>query len=148
MKTYTITFSIQHILGALFLAVGTLAIYSFQSPEDSVNENQIFDTGITLQQAKTMYQANANSATPYGGGLTAVTISPQMVDALEKVKKKSSNAQGFRCYFAKGENGQKMSIMVGVDSDGKDDVTFIKSADAANFDGCPPLCDMASPITN
>lgn len=148
MKSYTITFNLKQIVFALSLTFGAMVIYSFTPTTNNSSGSQLSDPGISLDQAKSLYQANANSPSPFGGNLTAVTISKEMLEALVVVEQKVNNPQGYRCYFAKGENGGKMSVLVAVDANGNDVLTYIKSAKAGNFEGCPPLCDAASAITN
>jgi hypothetical protein len=143
MKSYTITFNFKHIAYSLTFVIGMMVLLSFTS-----STNEVKEQGISINEAKSLYQANANSPSPFGGNLKAVTISAEMLSALNSVESKVDNPDGYRCYFAKGENGEKMSVIVAVDDNGSDIVSFITAASADNFDGCPPLCDVASPITN
>ena len=76
------------------------------------------------------------------------TLDKAQLDAMNSINKENPLLTIFRIYMGKDNNAQRVAIVVGVDSTGRDAVNnTIYMTASVSSSPCPPVCDAASPIT-
>jgi len=104
-------------------------------------------TPVSLTTANTYIKNYMNGATVYNQVMKGYAIDRSQLDAMNSILSENAALTGFRMYKAKDNNGQKIIVVVGVTSTGKDAVgnTMYTTQSVIN-DPCPPVCDMSSTI--
>ena len=103
---------------------------------------------ITSADAHTCFGSYMSGAVSYNQVMKGFTIGKAQLDAMNAIAAENTALTGFRIYFGKDINARNIGIVVGVDNTGADAVkNSIFSTDGAKPGPCPPICDVASAIT-
>ena len=136
------------LIVGIIIGISIMTLLSFTKNENKVS----LRTGITTissSQANTYFRNYMSSSTSFNSVIKGYTIDKNQLDAMTLLSIENRNLTGFRIYNGKDENSSRMSIVVGIDSEGKDAIgSSIYNTDSPNAQPCPTLCDLTSPIIN
>jgi hypothetical protein len=147
MKTNKIFFTSVGFLTGIVSGISIMGILAFSNgpaPSNPGPGNSVISTAV----ANTYFKNYMAGAATFNQVIKGFTIDKSQLDAMNSIANENSLLTGFRIYFGKDNNAQKIAIVVGVDSNGKDAVTnTIYNTSAPINNPCPPICDVVSPIT-
>lgn len=130
-----LTFVSGMFAGALFLG-----ILSFTPPNPPMEV-------ITAANAHTYYLNYMGRALPYNNVIKGYVIDLEQYNAMAQLYKDNSQLAGFRIYNGIDNSSTNLGIVVGITSQGLDDVAGkIYKTTARSVGPCPPVCDNSSPI--
>ena len=132
----------------IIIGISIMAMLSFTKNDDKVN----LRTGvipISSSQANTYFRNYMSTSSSFNGVIKGYTVDKNQLDAMTLLSIENRNLTGFRIYNGKDENSEKMSIVVGIDNEGKDATSnSIYNTDSPTAQPCPTLCDLSSSIIN
>jgi len=114
--------------------------YSFGSQAPAPN---VID-GAT---AKAYFQNYYRSAQPVNEAIRGFSIGMDQYEAMGQIAQQLPGIQGFRVYFGKDGEGNRLGLVVGVDGRGTENNTLIMSSYGGMLESCPFACDEASAIS-
>lgn len=139
--------SLGFLTGSVF-GISLFAILSFTNapgnpaPGPGVN-------AITAEAAHAYFNNYMTDAVPFDQVLKGFTIDKAQLEAMNNISKENPDLTGFRLYMGRDKDARNIGIVVGVDNTGRDAVrNTIYGTDSKQLSPCPPICDVASPITN
>ena len=147
MKTNKYFFSAMGFLTGTLFGISIILFLSFSNaPSGAAPAAQ--NGAISTTVAHDYFNGYLLGAVPYTQVIKGFTIDKSQLTAMNSILGENSALTGFRIYFGKDNSGNKVGIVVGVDNSGRDAVkNSIYGTSAANLSPCPPICDVASPIT-
>ena len=103
---------------------------------------------LSAAEAHTFFVSYISGAVPYNQVMKGFNVGKSQLDAMNAIAAENPSLTGFRIYFGKDNDSRTIGIVVGVDNTGIDAIkNSIFSTDGAKPGPCPPICDVASPIT-
>ena len=148
MKKNKFYFTGVGFLAGLMVAGSVVGFFAFRnSPSGPDASPAVSATSAAVANG---YLKNyLSGASPLNQVLKGFRIDVSQLNAMNMIIKENPALAGFRVYLGKDNNAQKVAIVVGVDSGGRDAVgNTIYTTDSPGTDPCPPVCDASSTITN
>lgn len=102
---------------------------------------------VTPQIANTYFKNYYAGAQPVNARLKGITIDMEQYLAMGQIMQQARGVSGFRIYFGKDGNHQRLGLVVGINAQGSEVNSMIISTSAGTFESCPVACDEASAIT-
>jgi hypothetical protein len=102
---------------------------------------------VETQTANTYFKNYYNGAQPVNARLKDFTIDMEQYLAMGQIAQQARGVSGFRIYFGKDANQQRIGLVVGVNAQGAEISNMILSTSAGALESCPVACDEASAIT-
>lgn len=128
----------------IFIGIAIMALYSFSSGKDFTSREGI--APISTSQANTYFKNYMATAENYNNVIKGFMVERTQLDAMNMLSNENKELSGFRIYNGKDGN-TKLSMIVGVDAQGKDAVSSnIYNMESPNSQPCPTICDLTSPI--
>ncbi len=134
-------------LSGFIVGAGLLALLSFNYGSSSPNTPPRGVTQVDTTVAKASFSRYYSSAEVSPMAFKGFYIDTTQINALVDLRKLSSRLPGFRIYMGKNVSNAYVGIIVGVNSNGLDQVTGpIYLTNSPQTGPCPFVCDVASPI--
>ena len=144
MKTNKFYFTAAGFLAGIVSGISIIGLLAFTNNSASPGPG---NSAIPATVANTYFKNYMAGATVYNQVIKGFTIDKTQLDAMNSIAAENSLLTGFRIYFGKDNNAQKIAIVVGIDASGRDAVTnTIYNSMATSNNPCPPICDVNSPI--
>ena len=138
MKRATHTTTVRKLAASMTLAGVILIASGFATPVFAQAQfSSQSDHAIGLEQA--VLYTTAFERAGDAGAVRAEAFGKEAILALLS----QPGCAGLRIYFATGEDGRRVLVLVGVDVEGKD--MYLGVLDEKGYP-CPPLCDETSPL--
>jgi hypothetical protein len=77
----------------------------------------------------------------FNGTVKALVVDLSQYDAMTEVLNNTTGTEGFRIYYGIDSNNQFVRMVVGIGSDGRDKIEYIRTTTTYRSDMCPPVCD-------
>lgn len=136
--------SMTFILGAFF-GISLISVLSFTKPVSSPAPNQditIIDTIKAHQYFSNYYDGAVTIDSRFKGFL----VDTLQLRAMNNLITYDRSLIGFRLYMGKGDNDERISLVVGVSARFSDAWGRIYRTTSRNSNPCPFVCDESSPI--
>lgn len=141
IKTYrklTLVLTITTIIPTALLL---MSLSSFKTPANG-------STQVSSAKARSLILNFRNSPTGSNSPVNGVLIEESQLESMKSISSENPNTKSYRMYFAEDSVGTSLSVVVGVDGDGKDMTESIYSTSRKGTNLCPTMCDAASTIGN
>jgi ABC-type lipoprotein release transport system permease subunit len=125
----------------VFFGVAVIASYSFVNNNAATGTSgrvQTIDSN-TAQQMKSNYLSTAQS---FNDVLEGFALNKEQLDAMNRLNRENTSLSGFRIYLGANSSGGQVSVVYGIDAQGRDAVSnSIYSTGLTQSGPCPPVCD-------
>ena len=147
MKRSKFTLPFLTFAAGLIAGIFLISLYSFslKIPLSSVPPS---NSKISVQTANEMFLRYYNSASSINAPLKGFSVNRDEFQAINTLFSQDETLRGCRIYLGKDNSNKDVRIVVGVNKNGVDVVTKGIYQTPSSFSSpCPPICDVASPIT-
>jgi hypothetical protein len=143
MKTKT-KMKFNSYLGGLLSGLSVVIIFAFTNSTKSVNDVEDIDCGV----ANTYFNNYMQTAQPFNDTLKAFNINYEQFSAMTIINSSFplGTISSFRIYAGKNNKQDDVGIVVGVNEQGIDQTSMMKSTSGA-LNTCPSICDVNSCVT-
>lgn len=127
-------------LGAFF-GIALVASYSFISNSASSDVTGNIQT-IDNAKAQQLTSRYRESAEQFNDVLNGFSVNTDQLEAMNRLNSEIGELTGFRLYLGKDQSGAEISVVYGVDQNGRDaKASAIYSTGLSHSGPCPPVCD-------
>lgn len=146
MKTNKYFLSAIGFFSGIVLTISFMGLFAFSSgPASSAPGGGNVPVSATV--ANGYFKNYMASALSVNQVIKGFTVDKNQLEAMNNLSKENTTLRGFRIYLGKDNNANPVSIVVGIDGKGLDAVNNTIYNTNSPGNPCPPVCDVASPIT-
>ncbi|NNF02244.1 MAG: hypothetical protein HKN22_06130 [Bacteroidia bacterium] len=127
------------IPGILFSAI-LFMVYSFSGTSSALEGE------VSIQEARAYFANYMSSAEVPEKPIESIAVNRQQSEKISALLAADPNLAGVRIYHGVDGEGREVGMIVGVDSNGKDNCNNIYITDYMHSGACPPVCDTESAI--
>jgi len=102
---------------------------------------------VSLENAVALTKEYSKNAQPLNKVFKGFSVNLDQLAAMNKIYQQNQNVSGFRLYSGETRGGDKESIIIGVNANGKDETSgVIYRSPVFDSGPCPTVCDTHSPL--
>jgi len=149
MKNRRFTQTFLTFAAGVMSGILLIGIYSFtiETPDSTPQMGSTINP-VPVGEAHDMFLRYYNSAQAINERLKGFSVNRDEFSAIQTLFSKDPSLVACRIYLGKDRTQNDVRIVVGVNSNGLDDVSSgVYQTDSGSSDPCPHVCDVASPIS-
>ena len=129
------------IILAITTIIPTTIVLTSQAAEPLPAQQVVTSQPISTEDAARFVATYADQAEKVKAVVKGVVIEAGQLESLNTVAAAHPNANKFRLYFGKDDNGGDVTIAVAMDGQGNDQTDTMYSSARTGTNLCPPVCD-------